>query len=572
MNDNELVLWYYKSVSGMTAYHVDSVASIFRLLRKAKRKDNIYITNNRYVRKALSVLGMNAVNCSTAQKSAEQFCIQLQMFQELNAKGVLCYYFGRPEMRRKVSYSPLAQERIKDKLSFPKMSENYVKYEQHFREILGSRCSAEYINNLKKVPQVIYRGQLFGHEDVQTKLIHTINGRRQVTSFKEGAARTIHIYGRCGVFGYAVEDAETIPSYLQKILSEDGKDIKVINHGIWGADDDLILNNLLVDSAKYSDSDIVIVYERVIPDADKRQLMKVGVQCFDCTAAFYESQASDYCFYDVPGHMSGEGYQVIADYIADCLSTTGFANAERSSDALEPVQDLVFEYLQSVRKSQFNANLEKYLDEIVKAYPPLEENKKTGAIVMNCNPFTLGHRYLIEYASERVDRLFVFVLQEDKSFFSFEARLKLVKQGTADMENVIVLPSGEFMISSLTFPEYFMKEYKKSKEFDAANDLGIFTSSIAPCLGISVRFAGEEPLDIVTREYNRNMRILLPEAGIEFCEVPRKTVDEANVISASKVRVLLREGSWDDLKAYVPVSTYKYLVGEFQKTGDEQNS
>ena len=36
-----------------------------------------------------------------------------------------------------------------------------------------------------------------------------------------------------------------------------------------------------------------------------------------------------------------------------------------------------------------------------------------GSIVMNCNPFTLGHRYLVEQACERSDWVHLYVVKED---------------------------------------------------------------------------------------------------------------------------------------------------------------
>ena len=37
---------------------------------------------------------------------------------------------------------------------------------------------------------------------------------------------------------------------------------------------------------------------------------------------------------------------------------------------------------------------------------------------MNCNPFTKGHKYLIEKASKENDVVHLFILTEDKSEFS----------------------------------------------------------------------------------------------------------------------------------------------------------
>ena len=86
------------------------------------------------------------------------------------------------------------------------------------------------------------------------------------------------------------------------------------------------------------------------------------------------------------------------------------------------------------------------------SFPACEPAGKVGAAVMNCNPFTLGHRYLIETAARECDRLYVFVLSEDKSRFSAADRLTLVKEGTKDLKNVTVLPTGPYLISSATFP------------------------------------------------------------------------------------------------------------------------
>ncbi|MBQ9442198.1 MAG: [Selenomonadaceae bacterium] len=77
---------------------------------------------------------------------------------------------------------------------------------------------------------------------------------------------------------------------------------------------------------------------------------------------------------------------------------------------------------------------------------------------MNCNPFTLGHEYLIEYASKKVKKLYIFVVEEDKSEFKFADRFELVKRGVKKFSNVEVLPSGKFIISQQTFSGYFNKE------------------------------------------------------------------------------------------------------------------
>ena len=185
---------------------------------------------------------------------------------------------------------------------------------------------------------------------------------------------------------------------------------------------------------------------------------------------------------------------------------------------------------------------------------------------MNCNPFTKGHQYLIEQAASQVDYLYIFVVEEDKSFFTFADRFELVKAGTAQLNNVIVVPSGEHVLSYKTFPVYFRKEEQKTAKVDATQDVEIFARYIAPRLGITYRFAGEEPIDMVTKQYNEQMAEILPQFGIEFIEIPRKaTVSDNEVISASRVRRLMKEEKWDEIRELVPETTYEYLIGKYAK-------
>ena len=185
-----------------------------------------------------------------------------------------------------------------------------------------------------------------------------------------------------------------------------------------------------------------------------------------------------------------------------------------------------------------------------------------GAIVMNCNPFTLGHRHLIEFASKQVDFLYVFCVEEDLSAVPFEDRIYLMKQGTRDLKNVVVIPSGRFVLSRYTMPSYFRKEEQKLVVKDASCDVEIFGYYIAPKLNIKTRFVGEEPTDIVTREYNEKMRSILPELGIRFVEIPRRENEYGEIISASVVRKLVETNDYDKIKSFVPQTTFDYLRGK----------
>lgn len=184
-----------------------------------------------------------------------------------------------------------------------------------------------------------------------------------------------------------------------------------------------------------------------------------------------------------------------------------------------------------------------------------------GCIVMNCNPFTKGHRYLIEYASKQVDTLYI-VVEEDKSFFKFKDRLEMVSMGTSDLQNVVVIPSGKYVISTVTLPGYFNKEDATSAEFDATDDLGLFGDFIAKEFNITVRFAGEELNDIFTRHYNQEMAKILPQYGIRFCEIRRKEIG-GQVISATDVRKYIKQKNWYEVRKLMLPQVYEYLYKHY---------
>ena len=199
-----------------------------------------------------------------------------------------------------------------------------------------------------------------------------------------------------------------------------------------------------------------------------------------------------------------------------------------------------------------------------------QPGERIGSIVMNANPFTLGHRYLIEEALKRCDWLHVFVVSEDISRFAYRDRLRLVREGTAHLPRLTVHEGSRYIISRATFPCYFLKIQNIVHRCHMELDLTMFRTYIAPPLGITHRFAGSEPHCMVTNYYNQNMAewLVSPKINappITFVEIPRTKYD-SNYISASKVRALLDEGRYDDIRGYVPETTYHFLEEHyFQK-------
>lgn len=193
-----------------------------------------------------------------------------------------------------------------------------------------------------------------------------------------------------------------------------------------------------------------------------------------------------------------------------------------------------------------------------------KEGDIISGIVMNCNPFTLGHQYLIEEASRNSDVVHIFLVWEDRSIFPKEVRLKLVREGTKHLKNVYIHKGEDYIVSNSTFPSYFLKEKNAVVKIHATLDVKIFGEFIAPSLGINRRYVGEEPNDPVTNEYNITMKEILPNYNIEIVEIKRLTNDEM-IISASKVRELIRKNQIGITKKLVPITTYNYLISDEAK-------
>ncbi|HWS29789.1 MAG TPA: [citrate (pro-3S)-lyase] ligase [Clostridia bacterium] len=183
------------------------------------------------------------------------------------------------------------------------------------------------------------------------------------------------------------------------------------------------------------------------------------------------------------------------------------------------------------------------------------ELKNAGAVVVNCNPLTNGHLYLMETALKQCSELHVFVVSEDRSEFPADVRYDLVKRGTEHMKNLYVHHGGRYIVSSATFPAYFLKDKNRTEDIKADLDLTLFGMRVASALKLKTRFVGTEPYCTVTNAYNMRMKALLPAWGVDVIEIERK-----DKISASEVRRLMHAGKLEELKPLVPQVTYDYIA------------
>ena len=208
------------------------------------------------------------------------------------------------------------------------------------------------------------------------------------------------------------------------------------------------------------------------------------------------------------------------------------------------------------------ANIKRYVEKMFKD-SGLDKREK-AALVMNCNPFTLGHRYLIEKASIENDEVVVFIVEEDRSLFPFEVRKNLAKIGTEDLKNVHVLSGGNYIISSATFPAYFLRQEDIRMNAYSNLDAEIFGEYIGPAFNIGKRYLGTEPYCNVTNQYNEALFKILPKHGIEVIGIERLNI-ENKPISASEVRRLIKTEDYHRIKSLVPKTIYEFIISSQAK-------
>ncbi len=203
---------------------------------------------------------------------------------------------------------------------------------------------------------------------------------------------------------------------------------------------------------------------------------------------------------------------------------------------------------------EWGGGLERYLD----AHRHLRRDGANGAVVINGNPFTRGHQYLVETAAAQVDTLYLFMVREDRSVFPFATRYRLAEQATRHVPNLVLLDTSRYAVSAATFPSYFLRQNDERARLQMEVDVRLFATHLAPAFGITKRFVGHEPYCDTTAAYNGTMATVLPQHAIALVEVER-TARGGRFISATDVRAALAAGDLAALEALVPPSTFAFL-------------
>lgn len=251
-------------------------------------------------------------------------------------------------------------------------------------------------------------------------------------------------------------------------------------------------------------------------------------------------------------------FRLLAEAPEAVLMETGIGGISNTVEALKKIKEESEKYKEYNKECKEDSKECRENTSYLTTSPPhhlTTTMQPTGCIVMNCNPFTLGHRYLIEQAAKQVERLYVMVVREDCSLFAYTERKAMVEQGVADIENVSIIDGSDYAISRATFPTYFLKRLDDAADTQMLLDLDLFRRHIAPALGATVRFVGTEPTDQLTRRYNQ----LMHEALKDVREINRLEKD-GNAVSASRVRKAMEEGDMNTIRQLVPPTTLPYII------------
>ena len=488
----------------------------------------------------------------------------------------------------------------------------------------------DYIREVNRAASLIIKNGTVYNGEFKSKYVNVVNGFRATTDTPQKHVYTVYVYGPSWIYGYGVEDYLTFPSCLQRFLNHNSPNtFKVINHGIRGigfwndyfvfkdnppSEGDAVIFFIRRNTrfANFTPHPHLLMHKEcnrrnikaifaigpeissvVNPSFREKALATNPISAFlkhkiDKELFLQSNEKYKYCkeyifcienglpcidlqpFFDRPhdmdevfvnkNHWSHRGNSAITPTIGNMIIAPRLKKSTHKNVEKKCISALASLMNKVIINDDFNEYLNKYT---------LTDPGGTlaiGSIVMNANPFTYGHQYLVQESIQNVDVLYIFVVENDESFFTFKDRLALVDKGVEALrkssgKKIHVIPSGKYLISSFTFPEYFTKETSNAP-IDSSYDVLIFGAIIAKKMGIRCRFLGEEPKCNVTSSYNEIMKKYLPRLGIDVNIIPRNKIED-NTISASLVRKLLVEKDFESIKKYVPESTFSFIYKKY---------
>lgn len=392
-----------------------------------------------------------------------------------------------------------------------------------------------------------------------------LNGVRISDGYRENAP-TIHMYGPCLTFGSCVPDNYTIQHYLHEVLEEKQVNYNVLNHGVKSGHSNL--NDFLyIFNTELQNGDIVIclnVYTDIVAEqiSNHRKIY--------CSSDYLNDIDDEGMkFLDMSFHANHVVNKHLSQYIYNIIQNN-INHIVFDTDGT-PTQSYLLETRKLSRIESSNilskGLLRTYVEYLKRNKRNVPKKAVVGSVLLTANPITKGHEYLIAYAKRNCDILYVFIVEEDKFYFSTAERMMLVKEIIND-PNIIILTTGTLMTAKFTFPEYFTKD--KANIQQSANQMSqlhfqIFGGVVAPLLRITKRFVGTEESGSVTDVYNKKLMKYLPSYGIEVEIIDRLEREDGFKISASETRHLIEIGDFQKLSLNVSEPVVEYIKKKWKK-------
>lgn len=505
------------------------------------------------------IAGINSLNDSINHDQLLQFIYNYLNDKKVNVSFINVINKGKRLKNKSKSEKNLINNQdmyVKDR---PSWAQGIIAPE-YIQNLYGK--GSDYISKVYETSVPVLRSTKVVLKDLDNGVSSVENGCRTTASQPDDAKSRLLVFGSSTTYGIGCSDTDTIPSIIQSILNNKNANVKVENHGVLGMNLLLAFNNLLQTEINPGDTVIFFDFDE-FRDASWRGIKNIDLNNIDRKDDFFIDLTKHQC------HFSPRGNEVIGnvicnEFVLDNIDNSVPANEDVYLDekVISVLDNFKYFLYKQTAKTFENCEMKSYLS-LLESHVP-DPELKVGSVAVNCNPITKGHLHLLEHASRNVDKLFIFVIEEDKSFFRFEDRLHLVAESTKHLENVTVLRGGKFICTELTYPDYFDKDTTEAKA-DASMEAWFFCEYIAKTLNITKIFLGDEPKCMITKQYNEKMQELLPDYGIEV-DIIDRIATNGDVISASKVRKLLEVGDFDGIAQIVPEPTLLFLQENYGKS------
>ena len=373
---------------------------------------------------------------------------------------------------------------------------------------------------------------------------------------------TIHMYGPCLTFGSCVPDDYTIQKYLCQLLKNNNASFNIANHGVKNGHSNL--NDFLyIFNTEINPGDIIICMN-AFSDTVKGKIISNG-QRIHCSSDYLNTQDCDKMkFLDMSFHVNSVVNSYLSRYIFGVIHDAVTVTNVTPSNTVNNNSYL----LESGKIRQIDSTtilskglLRSYVDYLKKNRRDIKEGEIVGSVLITANPITKGHEYLINYAKQNCDLLYVFIVEEDMFYFSTAERMMLVREIIKD-PNVIIVTTGTLMTAKFTFPEYFTKDkacVQESANFMPELHFQIFGGVVAPLLGITKRFVGTEIPGSVTDVYNGKLMKYLPTYGVKVEIIERLERNDGHEVSASDTRRMIEAGEFDKLSMNLSEPVVNYI-------------